>query len=97
MGCDGRRKITNGFKMCFLVIPAVKNMFLVRWMIFVFSNYNEQQFAMILSIYPESYNIRCERRWMPIGGRHCNLKEYEYVIEPNLVNGVVIFFLNFGI
>uniref|UniRef100_A0A1I7VMY7 CDT1 domain-containing protein n=1 Tax=Loa loa TaxID=7209 RepID=A0A1I7VMY7_LOALO len=50
------------------------------------SNYNEQQFAMILSIYPESYNIRCERRWMPIGGRHCNFKEYEYVIEPNLIN-----------
>ncbi|CAG9538226.1 unnamed protein product [Cercopithifilaria johnstoni] len=53
------------------------------------SNYNEQQFSMILSIYPESYNIRCERRWMPIGGRHCNLKEYEYVIEPNLVNDLV--------
>uniref|UniRef100_A0A0R3S3X2 CDT1 domain-containing protein n=1 Tax=Elaeophora elaphi TaxID=1147741 RepID=A0A0R3S3X2_9BILA len=53
------------------------------------SNYDEQQFAMILSIYPESYNIRCERRWMPIGGRHCNPKEYEYVIEPNLINDLV--------
>nr|CDP95086.1 BMA-CDT-1 [Brugia malayi] len=54
------------------------------------SNYDEQQFAMMLSIYPESYNIRCERRWMPIGGRHCNHKEYEYVIEPNLVNDLVL-------
>ncbi|VDK79961.1 unnamed protein product [Litomosoides sigmodontis] len=53
------------------------------------SNYDEQQFAVILSIYPESYNIRCERRWMPIGGRHCNFKEYEYVIEPNLINDLV--------
>ncbi|VBB33830.1 unnamed protein product [Acanthocheilonema viteae] len=53
------------------------------------SNYDEQQFAMILSIYPESYNIRCERRWMPIGGRHCSLKEYEYVIEPNLISDLV--------
>uniref|UniRef100_A0A8R1TQB8 CDT1 domain-containing protein n=1 Tax=Onchocerca volvulus TaxID=6282 RepID=A0A8R1TQB8_ONCVO len=52
------------------------------------SNYDEDQFAMILSIYPESYNVRCERRWMPIGGRHCNLKEYEYVIEPNLINDI---------
>ncbi|VDM10823.1 unnamed protein product, partial [Wuchereria bancrofti] len=54
------------------------------------SNYDEQQFAMILSIYPESYNIRSERRWMPIGGRHCNLKKYEYVIEPNVVNDLVL-------
>ncbi|KAM3721774.1 DNA replication factor [Dirofilaria immitis] len=53
------------------------------------SNYDEQQFAMILSVYPESYNIQCERRWMPIGGRHCNLNEYEYVIEPNLINDLV--------
>lgn len=54
------------------------------------SIYDERHFAMILSVYPESYNIRCERRWMPIGGRHCCPKEFEYVIEPNLINDLIL-------
>uniref|UniRef100_A0A915PRE9 CDT1 Geminin-binding domain-containing protein n=1 Tax=Setaria digitata TaxID=48799 RepID=A0A915PRE9_9BILA len=54
------------------------------------SNYDEQHFAMILSVYPESYIVRCERRWLPIGGRPCSLREFEYVIEPNLINDIVL-------
>lgn len=54
------------------------------------SDYSEHQFAQILSVYPESYKIHYERRWMPIGGRHCSRKEFEYVIEPNLVDDLVL-------
>ncbi|VDN06853.1 unnamed protein product [Thelazia callipaeda] len=54
------------------------------------TNYDENQFAMILSVYPEAYKIRCERRWMPIGGRHCSTNEFEYVIESNLADDLVL-------
>ncbi|KHN82150.1 DNA replication factor Cdt1, partial [Toxocara canis] len=52
-------------------------------------------FAQLLSVYPKAFNVRLEEHWAPIGGVRAHETRFDYVIEPNLHDGILSFSIRF--